>query len=279
MSDVSTPRAVTVAIPPGGLVVAIGEDAEPVSSPTSSHVHFDVCPTWLELAIRHLSDAQVAQGARIETWRDADENSKTGALKWEFEASIQAIMASGIAVDAFYAVVQTRVHLPQSLTDEWRDKRTPRYIQISEVLRRAFSLEPKNVSSLRQTLAEIFRFRDLAVDPSGKMDAQILHPELGVGVEWRFAYFRYQNALLIVKATLRLIAELAAAGKPKDADLQKYLDALRSSVEPLQNANALRARAPDAHPIRTPTKPNVAFNPDAPPVGLFSTRLGHFSCS
>ena len=247
MSSVSTPRAVTVAIPGGGLVVAIGQDAEPASSPTD-HVHFDVCPIWLELAIRHLSDAQVAQGARIETWKDADEYSKTGALEWEFEASIQAITASGIAVDAFYAVVQTRVHLPQSLIDEWRDKRTPRYIQISEVFRRAFSLEPKNVSSLRQTLAEIFRLRDLAIDPSGKMDAHILHPELGVGVEWRFAYFRYQNALLIVKATLRLITELVASGYPKDADLQKYIDALRSSVEPLQNADALRARAPDAHP-------------------------------
>jgi hypothetical protein len=31
------------------------------------------------------------------------------------------------------------------------------------------------VNSLRQTLAEIFSFRDLAVDPSGKIDAQILH--------------------------------------------------------------------------------------------------------
>jgi hypothetical protein len=145
-------------------------------------------------------------------------------------------MASGIAVDAFYAGVQSRVNLPQSLIDEWRDKDTPRYIQVSEVMRRAFSLEPKHVSSLRQNLAEIFRFRDLAIDPSGKMNAQILHPELGVGVEWRFAYFRCENALLIVKATLRLIAELAGAGKPKDANLQTYLDALRSSVEPLQNA-------------------------------------------
>ena len=234
MSGVSTPRAVPVAIPAGDLVVAIGQDAEPASSLTS-HAHFDVCPTWLELAVRHLSDAQVAQDARIATWKDADEHSKTGALEWEFEASMQAIMASGIAIDAFCAVVQASVHLPQSLIDEWRDKHTPRYIQIAEVLRRAFSLESKNVSSLRQTLGEIFRFRDLAIDPSGKMDAQILHPELGVGVEWRFAYFRYQNALMIVKATVRLIAELAASGKPKDADLQKYIDALRSSVEPLQS--------------------------------------------
>jgi len=244
MSRVSSSRAVAVDTPAGVLLVAIGQDAAPASVPTS-HVHFDVCATWLELAIRHLSDAQVAQGARIETWKDADEHSKTGALEWEFGASIQAIMASSIAVDALYAVVQTRVHLPQSLIDEWRDKRTPRHLQISEVLGRAFSLEPKNVSSLGQALAEIFRFRDLAVDPSAKTDAQILHPELGVGVEWRFAYFRCENALLIVKATLRLIAELAIAGKPKDADLQQYLDALRSSVELLKNANALRAQAPD----------------------------------
>ena len=250
MSRVSSSRAVTEPNPADAWVVAIGLDAEPASSPD---IHFDVCPTWLELAIRHLSDAQVAQGARIETWKDADEHSKTGALEWEFGASIQAIVTSAIAVDALYAVVQTGVNLPQSLIDEWRDKRTARYIQISEVLARAFSLEPKNVSSVRQTLAEIFRFRDLAVDPSAKMDAQILHPELGVGVEWRFVYFRCENALLIVKATLRLVAELAAAGKPKDAGLQKYLDALRSSVEPLKNANALRAQAPDG-----PTAPHQA---------------------
>ena len=57
------------------------------------------------------------------------------------------------------------------------------------------------------------------------MDTRILHPELGIGVEWRFAYFRYQNALLIVKATVRLIAKLVTSGTPKNADLQKYIDA------------------------------------------------------
>jgi hypothetical protein len=242
MGSASTPQAEMVAIRPGGLAVAMGQDAEPASS-LPSHAHFDACPAWLELAIRHLSDAQVARDARIATWKDADEHSKTGALEWEFEASLQATMASAIAVDALYAVVQTKVHLPQSLIDEWRDKRAPRHVRISDVFGRAFSLEPENVSSLGQALAEIFRFRDLAIEPYGKMDAHILHPELGVGVEWRFAYFRYENALLIVKATVRLIAELVASGHPQDADLQKYIDALRSRVEPLQNANALRAQA------------------------------------
>jgi hypothetical protein len=232
MSGAFVSRATPVAIPADDLVISIGENRKPTSS-LPLHAHFDACPTWLELAIRYLSDAQVAQVARVAAWKGADEASKAGALEWEFEASMQAIMASAIAVDAFCAAVQTKVHLPQSLIDEWQDNRTPRHVQISEVLRRAFSLEPKNVSSLRQNLGEIFRFRDLAIDPSGKIDAPILHPELRVGVEWRFAYFRCENAQRIVKATLRTIWDLVDSDKPKDADVQKYIDALRSRVESL----------------------------------------------
>jgi hypothetical protein len=232
MSSASAPRATPVAIPADDLVVPIGENRAPASS-LPPHAHFDVCPTWLELAIRYLSDAQVAQVARIAAWKGADEDSKAAALEWEFETSMQVITASALAVDAFCAAVQTKVPLPQSLIDEWRDNHTPRYIQISEVLRRAFSLEPKDVSRLRQNLGEIFRFRDLAIDPSGKINAPIWHPELRVGVEWRFAYFRGENALRIVRATLRIIWELVASGKPKDVDVQKYIDALRSRIERL----------------------------------------------
>lgn len=271
MSGVSNPRAETVATTSGDLVRATRPEPQPAGSATS-HTQFDMCLTWLELAIRHLSDAQVAQVARIETWNDADDHSRLGVLKWEFEASIQAIVASEVALDAFCAVVQAKVQPPQSLIDEWREKRTPRCVQISETLRRAFSIEPRKVSGLRQNLGEIFRFRDLAIDPSAKMDVPILHPELGVGVEWRFAYFRYQNALLIVKATLGLIAELAALDKPRDAELKKYTDALRSSIEPLQNANALRTRASDAHLLPTPSKPTIAVNPV--PQALFIPTRG-----
>jgi hypothetical protein len=248
MSSAFVSRAMPAAIPADGLVISIGENPKPASSPPL-HVHFDVCPTWLELAIRHLSDAQVAQVARVAAWKGADENSKAGALEWEFEASMQSIMASAIAVDAFCAVVQTKVQPPQSLIDQWREKRMPRHSQITEVLRNAFSLTVKEASTLRQNLGEIYRFRDLAVDPSARSDAPILHPELRVGVEWRFAYFRCENALLIVRATSRLIWELVASGKPKDADVQKYIDALRPRIERLQNSNGLKAQAAatDAH--------------------------------
>jgi hypothetical protein len=240
MGSLSTPQTGTLAIRAGGLVGAM-QDAEPANSP-SAHAHFDACPIWLELAVRHLSDAQVGRDARIEAWRGADERSRTGALEWEFEASLQAIMAAATAVDSMYAAVQKKVPLPQPLIDEWRDSRAPRDVRISDVLSLAFSLEPSHASSARQALAEIFRFRDLAIDPSGKIDAQVLHPELGVGVEWRFVYFRYESAALIVKATVRLVTELVASAHPHDADLRKYVDALRPRLEALQNANALRSR-------------------------------------
>src|SRR5271170_6824800 len=100
----------------GSLASLPGEAAMPATEPTS-YVHFDVCPTWLELAIRHLSDAQVAQAARVEAWKGADENARAGALQWEFEASLQAIVAAATAIDALYAAVRPKVKLPQLLVD------------------------------------------------------------------------------------------------------------------------------------------------------------------
>lgn len=235
-------REITPGMSAGSLESLPGEAPMPATESTP-YVHFDVCPTWLELAIRHLSDAQVAQAARVEAWKRADENARAGALQWEFEASMQAIVAAATAIDALYAAVRPRVKLPQLLVDKWREKRTPRHIQIAEVLRRALSLGPRAARPLRQNLGEISRFRILAVDPSGMTDAPILHPELRVGVEWRFAYFRSDNALLIVKVTLRLILELLASSKPQDSEVQAYRDTLWSRLEPLQHSNAFGPKA------------------------------------
>ena len=62
MSSAFNPQAETLATLPGDLVWAMHPEPEPAGS-EASHIHFDVCLTWLELAVRHLSDAQVAQVA------------------------------------------------------------------------------------------------------------------------------------------------------------------------------------------------------------------------
>lgn len=235
MAGVFISRGMTVAIPAGGLVLSFDKSGKPTGSLTL-HLHFDVCPTWFELALGHLEDAKNRQSARIAAWNTSDEDSKAATLEREFEASMQSIMASAIAVDAFYAVIQAKVKIPSTLITKWRKKRTPRYAQIAEVLRIAFTLKPKGSAILRKNLKEIYRFRDLAVHPSGKIDAPLLHPELQVGVERRFTCFRYENALLIVRETLRMLCELVTSGKPKNGEVRKYCEALRLRIEPLQKS-------------------------------------------
>ncbi len=232
MAGVFISRGMTVAVPTGGFTLGISEDGK-VTSNLILHVRFDVCPTWTELSLRHLAEAKVNRAARETAWTGTDEEQKAATLEREFEASMQAIMAAAIALDAFYALMQTHVQLPPSLVKQWRTKRTPRYSQVTEVLRRAFHLKPKGTAALRQNLKEIYKLRDLAVHPSGKIEAPILHPEINVGVEWRFAYFRTHNAELIVNAATWILWDLAHGGKPTDAKLVEYMAGLRQRLAEL----------------------------------------------
>ena len=152
---------------------------------------------------------------------------KAATLEREFESSMQAIMSAAIAIDAFYAIIQTHVVLPPSLLEKWRTKRTSRYSQVTEVIRRAFHLKHNGTATLRQNLKEIYRFRDLAVHPSGKIEGAVWHPELNVGVEWRFAYFSANNAELVVNAATWILWDLAYYGNPTDSNVSEYMSNLR----------------------------------------------------
>ena len=229
MAGIFISRGMTVAIPAGGLIIGIGDDGKATTSFTL-HVRFDVCPTWIELALRHLADANEKRIARAEAWTGTNEELKAATLEREFEPSMQAIMAAAISIDAFYSLIQPQVQLPPRLVEGWRTKRTARYSQVTEVIRRAFGLKPKGTAALRQNLKEIFRLRDLAVNPSRKIEAPICHPEIDVGVEWRFEIFRAHNAELAVNAATGMLWDLAHNGKPKDSKIVKYMNSLRQRL-------------------------------------------------
>lgn len=251
MPGIFISRGMTVSIPPGGLTVSFGDDGG-IRSNVTLHVRFDVCPSWVDLALKHLASANDAKLKRDAVWKEPNEDEKAAALEREFESSMQAIMAAAIALDAFYAIVKEHVSLPTAVLEKWRNGRTPRYSQIAEVLRRGFALKPKGAAGLKANLKEIFRVRDLAVHPSGKIDAPLLHPELDVGVEWRFAYFRASNAQLIVNAATQILWELSNRAKPKNSSLREYANAL---------ALRLAVHFPNGHP---------SIPPDLPP----NTSLG-----
>jgi hypothetical protein len=220
MAGIFISKGMTVTIPQ--FSIRIREDGEMEADPITLHVRFDVCPTWIQLAQRHLDAALVAKSQLQTVWSGTDEALKASALETEFEASMQAIMAAAIAWDAAYAVLREHVVLPPSVVDRWRHGRTARYTQVAEIVRRAFALKPKGAALLRNNLKELYRYRDLAVHPSGKIEAPLLHPELNVGMEWRFVYFRATNAEIAVSAAAAMLWDLANNGKAKDPKIIEY---------------------------------------------------------
>ena len=230
MPGIFISQGMTLRVPVGGMIIGADEEQFTIKSLTL-HVRFDVCPTWIELALRHTESSVLARENRERVWSGADEDAKAAGLEREFECSMQAVMASAIAIDAFYAILAQHVYIPPYVLNKWRAKRTPRYSQVTEVLRRAFNLKPKGTKALRDNLKEIYRIRDLAVHPSGKVEAPIYHPELGVGVEWRFAYFRAANAELISSVATWMIWELCKNGTPKDHDIKEYVSKLSDRLD------------------------------------------------
>lgn len=226
MPGVFITKGMTVGIPPGGLKLGIGADGRPTGQ-LELHVRFDVCPTWVALALRHVDEARRGREARIIAWSGDDESAKGASLETEFESSMQAVMAAAIAIDAFYSMIQPHVRIPEATVETWRTKRTARYSQVAEVIRRGFGLKRIGVQRLRQNLKEIYRLRDLAVHPSGRIEAPVLHPDLDVGVEWRFVYFRADNAELVVNAATWTLWELSHSGRPDNPEIRRYVDGLR----------------------------------------------------
>jgi hypothetical protein len=220
MPGIYITKGMTVSVPK--FSIRVRDDGSIDGDPIILHLRFDVCPTWVQIANRHLEAAKAAQEQRRVAWAGSDEQAKTQSLEAEFEASMQAIMAAAIAWDAAYSVLREHVDIPPSMAKRWRTGRTARYSQITEIVRRAFNLKPKSVAALRANLKEIYRFRDLAVHPSGKVKAAIHHPELDVGVEWRFVAFRASNAELAVTGAGAMLWELAHHGKAKEPRITEY---------------------------------------------------------
>jgi hypothetical protein len=127
MAGVFVPKGMTLVIPPGGLVLSLDDKGKPTGGSATIHVHFEVCPIWLRVALQHLEAAKASQAARALAWEGTDESAKGATLEQEFEASMQAIMSAAIAWDAFYAVVSSKITMPQELIAKWRKNRTARY--------------------------------------------------------------------------------------------------------------------------------------------------------
>lgn len=241
MPGVFITRGMTLTIPQ--IILTESENGKIELQPIVPLVRFDVCPSWIQIANSHLDRALEAEKNRNSAWTSTDENLKAKALENEFEASMQAIMSAAIAWDAFYEILKQYVDISEQTIKTWQQKRTARYKQVLETIRCAFSLKPKATALLRKNLKEIYKYRDLAVHPSGKIQEPILHPELDVGIEWRFVYFRAYNAKVIVSNTGSIIWELANKHQPTHPKIAEYQKTLINRLQEIFPTGPIQSKS------------------------------------
>lgn len=215
------------------LSMRIGPDGS-VASSLTLNTGLDLCPYWLDIAYGHLLNTENASQDLLRA-RDARDDRGIGdALHAEFVSGMQTIMASAVAMDAYYACVKDLIQLPAGLTESWWKNKTARDRQIAEVLRRAFRMSEDEARQLCGILKETMSFRDKAVHPPAGTTSPALHPELNKLTDWRFVAFRFYNAKAIAGTTLQIVAQTAGQLPKSGArKLIEYCETIMVKVQPM----------------------------------------------
>lgn len=204
-----------------GSRLAFGEDGNLVAE-FNWRVQYDVCPTWLTLAIDHAKRATEHRIRRIEAWAGTSDELKAQTLLDEFQSSLQAVVAAATALEATYSAVLPLVQIPVMTRQSWQKNRTPRYAQVAEVLRRGFSLGNKHTKGIHANVREIYRLRDSAVHPTAELRPLVWHSEMKVPVEWQFDTYRARNTELIVAGVGQLLWQLSHHASIRNPRVQAF---------------------------------------------------------
>jgi len=222
-----------IIIPKGALTIHMDSEGELAADLATVHIQFDMWPMWLQLGLEHLAEADRRHLEVLDASGGLHADELGRSLEGEFKAGMQAIVAGAIAIDAFYAAVKERINISEETTNAWRKNNTARDRQIAEVMRLAFNVDSKGFVQVQQLLKEIMRFRSWAVHPSAQSAEPVWHPELGVGVEWRFVAFGFQNAQSAVRVSLALITQMLPRPRKKYAELAEYCRDVSGQIHPL----------------------------------------------
>jgi hypothetical protein len=217
-----------------GLSLTIGNDGKIEAGPVSLSTFFDICPHWLDIAYEHLLRTEQANRDLMSAIEAKNNDGIGNALRAEFSSGIQTMMASAVAIEAYYACIKDRIEIPEKLVRCWQKNGLARYKQIAETLRIAFPMKNESFKQVRDTLKEIYRFRDMAVHPPAKAAKPLLRQELNLIIDWRYVAFSYNNARHLSGFSLSIIAQTAARTTNVKFDtLKPYCEALMSKLSPL----------------------------------------------
>jgi hypothetical protein len=217
-------------IPPGGLVIPLDGSEIP---PVKVEVVLDTWPYWLTIATGHADEAVAAHAQLLTAHTESNDPEKGRALEAEFAHAMQAISAAAFSLEAFYAAVNERIPADEELSKSWAKNRTARATRICETLIRAFKVTHDGRVVLRDNVKEILKWRDYAVHSPAGFREPIMHPDLGVGVEWRFIGFTASGSITAAQATLSIIKQCLHAPRSEHDELVKWSQAYVEMIDQL----------------------------------------------
>jgi hypothetical protein len=227
-------RGVRLRIPSGGLKFGL-QGGEPSFEVTEIEVQLNTSTEWLDIAFEHLHEAHKSHSLLLAAYEGNQDISTP--LHSEFRSAMQACVAAATFFEALYAVARNTLPAERNAPRTPGPRGSSRFAQVAEQLKRSFGLKQAGARNLRSVLSEVYRFRDEAVHPSAAFGAPVLHGDLGIAVEPRFAMYTAANAQHIVRGALaycEILPMIAQKQGPRETeDLAKYLLA---SGEPLFKA-------------------------------------------
>lgn len=214
----------------------------------------DMSIMWLRIMLNQLTQSDRCYQHLLEA-HAADNDKKLAAeATKDFDASMQTIIAAGAALDSFYVSLRDRTNIPQGTLDQWagkknkNGKRTARWKQQAEVIRRAFKVSGEQAKNLRKMISEITRYRDWATHPDSKMALPVLYPEIQRGIDQRLFLFRNHNARGIAFMTLRIISQCCQATIQQNEEIERYQKSIQSEIKRLANRWHRRYKDDDKTP-------------------------------
>jgi hypothetical protein len=243
-------QGMSLRIPAGSLVISIGEDGNPESSPLVPHLRLDLWPTWLEIGCEHTRRAHDTAATVSPSLADPD---KATLLSRELQEAMVAMCAFAFAFDGFYDVVKSELGEHPNAA-QWRQegrRPTPRHKQVAETLRYHLKLGPQFTGQLKQFLKELFKFRGRAVHPSSSYLPATMREDIDSGVHPHLITFSGKHAVqcrAIALVLLDRLVERAAEVVDPSAD-NGWIESGRREVDRLSNIYRIAGDDQLAYPV------------------------------
>ncbi len=154
-----------------------------------------------------MTRAKAASQAIVSSW-SADEELNRRLLLAELTPCLEVFVSCGIALDALYDQLRPHAKLETDTLRRWRDNKTSRAKRVAEVVRRVFALKDYTHSAFAGNIGEIFKWRNQAVHPSLELKRSCNRPDIPVGVDWKFSFYRYSNSDAGFRSVMEMLTYL-----------------------------------------------------------------------